>query len=194
MSYLNAPDFHTMEPPTPPKSPRKPVVTPRSVDYDHPYAAKAPQPKFQYNVDISQPVAYKAVAKQPLLSKRIKQAIHILVLLGLGSAFMFFIAQKVTAPVPVDAETVALLNPIPSDLPELGLSESPEEFLNRVSFSGIRLAAAESRIMIDGYIYKVGDVINESLGLVFVGHDPDGEYLLFNDAEGRTHFMLVPSV
>ncbi|MEO0794463.1 MAG: hypothetical protein AAFX93_04855 [Verrucomicrobiota bacterium] len=77
------------------------------------------------------------------------------------------------------------------NLPDLNTRESPEELLTRITISSIRLAGEQSRIVVDGTIHTVGDIINEEVGLIFVGHDPDAEYLLFKDTQENVLFFSL---
>jgi len=72
-------------------------------------------------------------------------------------------------------------------------ASTPQEFVDRAKVNGVRLDGRKTKAIINGDMYRVGDVVAPEIGLVFVGHDPDGEYLLFRDAKKRTVFLRVHS-
>ncbi|WP_309381658.1 hypothetical protein [Cerasicoccus frondis] len=74
---------------------------------------------------------------------------------------------------------------------DIDFAGTSEEFLDRAKVNGVRFGGKRTRAIINGSIYHVGDVVAPEIGLVFVGHDPDGEYLLFRDSDSRTVFLKV---
>ena len=56
-------------------------------------------------------------------------------------------------------------------------------FVDRLKIGGFRIGPP-ARVFIGGVTYKEGDVIDEDLGIVFVGVDPAAEVLLFKDSNG----------
>lgn len=93
-----------------------------------------------------------------------------------------------SAPAKVRVEKPA---PIETPTELVKVAKTPQEFVNRAQVNGVRLSGRQSRAIINGSLYNVGDVVAPELGLVFVGHDPDGEYLLFRDPSKRTVFLRV---
>ncbi len=85
-------------------------------------------------------------------------------------------------------ETAKAADPRRSDI---YFADSAQEFLDRATVNGVRFGGKQTRAIINGNIYQVGDTVSADIGLVFVGHDPDGEYLLFQDADKRTIFLKV---
>lgn len=96
-------------------------------------------------------------------------------------------AAAVGQPALVYVETPQTLDPRDT----LEYATTPQEFLNNAKVNGVRLGGRSTKAIINGAVYRVGDVVAPEMGLVFVGHDPDGEYLLFRDAERRTVFLRV---
>ncbi len=97
------------------------------------------------------------------------------------------VSNKPVAPL-VEMET-----PYVAEDPRLSLdmATTPQEFVDRAKVNGVRLNGKRSRAVINGHIYYVGDVVAPEMGLQFIGHDPDGEYLLFRDQRKRTLFIRI---
>ncbi|GHB98425.1 hypothetical protein [Cerasicoccus arenae] len=97
------------------------------------------------------------------------------------------------APVKTDQPTLMFVEAPKTEDPRktLDYASTPQEFVNRATVNGVRLGGRGTRAIINGALYHVGDVVAPEMGLVFVGHDPDGEYLLFRDASSRTIFLRV---
>ncbi|WP_309398184.1 hypothetical protein [Cerasicoccus maritimus] len=74
---------------------------------------------------------------------------------------------------------------------DIEFADTAQEFLDRATVNGVRFGGKQTRAIINGSIYHVGDTVAEDIGLVFVGHDPDGEYLLFQDSDKQTVFLKV---
>lgn len=73
----------------------------------------------------------------------------------------------------------------------LEVAKTPQEFINRAKINGVRLSGSRTRAIINGTLYHVGDIVAPEMGLILIGHDPDGEYLLFRDGQKRTVFLRV---
>ncbi len=71
---------------------------------------------------------------------------------------------------------------------QMAAQETPKDFIDAMDITMVRLAGDQTRANINGELYRVGQMIDEHHGIVFVGSDPDGEFLLFRDDENQTHF------
>jgi hypothetical protein len=82
------------------------------------------------------------------------------------------------------APAVAEVRPTPPAPPaEPKASLQFRAFVDRLKIGGVR-GGPPARIFIGGITYQQGDVINQDLGVVFVGVDPTTEELLFKDGSG----------
>lgn len=91
-------------------------------------------------------------------------------------------------PALMTVETAKAADPRKTDI---DFADNAQEFVDRATVNGVRFSGKRTRAIINGTIYHVGDVVASDIGLVFVGHDPDGEYLLFQDGDKRTVFLKV---
>lgn len=97
-------------------------------------------------------------------------------------------AASSNQPALIAVENIVAEDPRRNDIEFAG---NHQQFLDRAQVNGVRFGGKHTRAIINGNMYYVGDVVAPDLGLVFVGHDPDGEYLLFRDASNRTVFLNV---
>jgi hypothetical protein len=86
-------------------------------------------------------------------------------------------AAKAPAPAPAVAE----VGPAPPA--EAQPSMQFRAFVDRLKIGGFRVGPP-ARVFIGGITYQQGDVIDQDLGVVFVGVDPKTEALLFKDGSG----------
>ncbi len=75
--------------------------------------------------------------------------------------------------------------------PVISYEETAKDFVDTLNVSTVRVAGNQTRANLNGKLYKVGDVIENSEGIIFIGADPDGEYLLFRAANGETLFRPI---
>jgi len=184
---------HTPQGSDNPVRPRRTYFVPQApvAEYTHPFGAKAPPPALEYSYDLSRPPVAPSADRRLRLPRLFVQHLQIFTLLALGTLFLFNLTLLITEPVDAGEAAPAPLANL-EGIPEIGATETPEAYLDRISISGVRLAQEQTSLVIDGYIYRVGDVVNESVGIRFVGHDPDGEYLIFEDAAGVPHLLPLP--
>ncbi len=140
----------------PPPPPPKPAVTARPVA--PPIKVEPPAPS---------PVAQKAPAAPATARTPAKSA-----------------AAPVANPPGPAAPAVAEVKPPPPGPPaEVQPSMQFRAFVDRLKIGGFRIGPP-ARVFIRGITYKEGDVIDQDLGVVFVGVDPKTEALLFKDGSG----------
>jgi hypothetical protein len=82
----------------------------------------------------------------------------------------------VTAPIPVTP--VAPPPPPPASLPF-------KAWVQNLRIGGMR-GGANPRVFIEHTAYAPGDVVNPSLGIIFVGYNPETRMLVFKDKTGAT--------
>ncbi len=101
------------------------------------------------------------------------------------------VAPKVTsvAPVPVPAVAAAVTSPTETQGVKIDHSLF-HEAVAKLKVGGV-FDGAEPRAYLDGRLVKYGEIINRTLGLRFVGVDPNQHAVLFTNAENvtfRKHF------
>lgn len=79
--------------------------------------------------------------------------------------------------------------PVAETVVEEDFSAVIQAYLDDATVSSVRMGADDCRAIINGRLLHVGDYVDPQLGLEFVGHDPDGEFLLFRDGQGQTYFL-----
>lgn len=170
------------------------MVAARAPDYDRPYYSRHHPQRTEHVVVSPPPTAPKQsgwLGKLVLMTATLAVAI-VSVMLALPHLVAQDTHSALASDAPSDVAAMALVAPesiAPLDRPEH--AETARAFLDRSTVSSARLAARDSRAIINGQLYRVGEVVNESLGLVFAGHDPDGEFLLFRDQGGQTYFLRL---
>lgn len=100
-----------------------------------------------------------------------------------------------TAAQPVSGEQSALVyveTPVAENPMEtLEYVNSHETFKEIAEVNSVRFSGKSTKAIINGELFRIGDVVAPTMGLRFVGYDPDGEYLLFRDVGGATVFLPV---
>jgi hypothetical protein len=86
-------------------------------------------------------------------------------------------------PAPAAAPPAALA-PAPAAAPE-SREERVQAYIDGLHVTGARSAGADSKALVDGHVFKLGDVLDKALGLRLTGVDPD--HLTFVDAAGGTY-------
>lgn len=66
-----------------------------------------------------------------------------------------------------------------------GIDIETQLFLESLQILGVRSAGSESRLLIAGRVYKLGDIIDHRYGVKFVG--ADGEKIYFEDERGARY-------
>lgn len=67
---------------------------------------------------------------------------------------------------------------------DLGPSEAVKAFVDNLTVSGV-FQGDPPRLLIGNQTFEVGDVVNQDLGIVFTGLDPDRGVVLFKDSNGH---------
>lgn len=124
--------------------------------------------------------------------------------IGIGAVAIFFLNK--TAEASMNVVTLASHDEAAAEKPAMVFVEKPitenpmeslayarnaEEFKRFATVNSVRAAGTRTKAVINGEVFRIGDVIAPQMGLVFVGVDPDGQYLLFRDAQKRTVFLQV---
>ncbi|GHC10180.1 hypothetical protein [Cerasicoccus arenae] len=159
------------------------VVVPRTPDYDHPYARVPKPPPIRSKPKVT-------VVPPPLQRKASPVPFSLLLAVGVILAICgaaYYVMSKDYTPTAQDRKLVNAHLAVP----EIMANETPADFVKAMDVQSVRLASGQSRASINGKVYRVGDVVDEYHGLVFVGHDPDGEFLLFRDPEQQVHFYSL---
>ncbi len=86
----------------------------------------------------------------------------------------------VAAPVPAEPQTVHI-----DIAPTESASPAFKAFISGLRVSGV-FQGAHPRVLIGSRTYEVDEVVNEDLGIVFVGVDPERKLVLFKDGTGVT--------
>jgi hypothetical protein len=97
----------------------------------------------------------------------------------------------VQAPAPVVQATAPVAQSQAPAAPGTPAAPAPQSHTDLVQgvvdayhVSGVRLAGAGSKALIDGHVYKLNDVVDKTLGLKLVKVDED--HLTFTDRDGNT--------
>jgi hypothetical protein len=99
---------------------------------------------------------------------------------AIASAEAAAASAPVTAPAPSEPQTVRI------DLaPTEAASPAFKAFISSLRVSGV-FQGANPRVLIGSRTFEVGEVVNEDLGIIFVGVDPDRKLALFKDGTGVT--------
>ncbi|WP_309387673.1 hypothetical protein [Cerasicoccus frondis] len=162
------------------------VVVPRTPDFDRPFAGRVPTPpprtKSQHTPRVSPPApAPKPQSRSNPILLGICIAVGSIITVS-GAAY--WVMSQDYKPSLQERQMVS------ANLAEahLAAQETAQDFVNSLQVSTVRLAGDQTRASLNGTLYRVGDLVDEHHGLVFVGADPDGEFLLFRDSEQQTHF------
>jgi len=185
MSQLRWPDNYQDE-----ASERRVVVVPRTPNYDHPYAQRVPKPPPRRN----QPVRERSstVAAPAAAPRRNPAKLGLILAIGAVVALCGAAYFVMSGDYKADYRDQQAVRADLRNAPVLTFDEeTPGEFIKSLDITSVRLASDQSRASINGQIFRVGDIINEQHGLVFAGHDPDGEYLLFKDSVQRVHLYSL---
>jgi hypothetical protein len=86
------------------------------------------------------------------------------------------------APSPTPAPVVAVAKPV---APPRSRAEQVQSFVDALRVTGVRLAGAESKVLVDGHVYRVNDTLERTLGIRLVAVDAD--HLTLADAAGATY-------
>lgn len=185
MSQIRWPEQYQETPPT-----GRVVVVPRTPDYDHPYSQRIPHPPAQRNRPRRQPTV--TVVTPPPAPRRSVARFGLFLTICIIITICGTAYYVMTGNYDADYQQTQAVRHDLRDAPVLTFEEeTPGQFVKTLDINSVRLAADQSRASINGVIYKVGDVIDAHHGLVFAGHDPDGEYLLFRDADNRVHLFSL---
>ncbi len=76
-------------------------------------------------------------------------------------------------------------SPAPAAAAPQGHTDMVQGIVDAFHISGVRLAGAGSKALVDGHVYKLNDIVDKSLGLRLVKVDED--HLTFADKEGNTY-------
>jgi hypothetical protein len=94
-------------------------------------------------------------------------------------------APVVQAPVVQAPPPAAATSPAPIAAASQGHTDMVQGIVDAFHISGVRMAGAGSKALVDGHVYKLNDVVDKSLGLRLVKVDED--HLTFSDKEGNTY-------
>lgn len=166
---------------------RRVVVVPQTPDYDHPYARRVPTPPQRNRATPKATILAPPPARRSNPAK-MGLALAVGAILAICGAAYFVMTSDHA---PTREEKLAVSNRLAANAAEATVVETPADYLSVIDVTSVRLAGDQTRAVIDGKVYKVGDVINEHHGLKLVGHDPDGEYLLFRDNQEQTHLLSL---
>jgi hypothetical protein len=86
----------------------------------------------------------------------------------------------VAAQVPTEPQTVHI-----EITPTEAASPAFKAFITSLRVSGV-FQGAHPRVLIGSRTYEVGEVVNDDLGVVFVGVDPERKLVLLKDGTGVT--------
>ncbi len=86
------------------------------------------------------------------------------------------------APNPTPAPVVVAAKPI---APPRSRVEQVQSFIDALRITGVRLAGTESKVLVDGHVYRVNDMLERSLGIKLVQVDAD--HLTLVDSAGATY-------
>jgi len=93
------------------------------------------------------------------------------------------------SPAPALAAPIAVQSPGPVSAPPKGGAEQAQGFVDGLRVSGVRSAGSDSKVLINGHVYKVNDVLDRTLGIRLVRVDAD--HLTFVDAGGATYLKSL---
>lgn len=105
-------------------------------------------------------------------------------------------SERATAP-PVGPVPASELAPSPSlHLPGEDAGAAFRSWVDNVKISGVRVGS-NPRILVGKVSFNRGDVVDEKLGIVFVGYDQDRRMVRFQDSSGaileRSDRVIVPA-
>ncbi|WP_269540246.1 hypothetical protein [Cerasicoccus fimbriatus] len=166
------------------------VVVPRTPDFDHPYAHRVPTPP-RRSTSTSRPTAHKPIPPQHAQPRSNPVTLGLIVAVAavvVISAAAFWVMTREHKPSLRERQMVAANL---ANSPVISYEETAKDFVDTLNVSTVRVAGNQTRANLNGKLYKVGDVIENSEGIIFIGADPDGEYLLFRAANGETLFRPI---
>jgi hypothetical protein len=91
-------------------------------------------------------------------------------------------AEPVVQAAPTPAPVVVAAKPI---APPRSRVEQVQSFVDSLRVTGIRLAGSESKVLVDGHVYRVNDILDRNLGIRLVAVDAD--HLTLADSTGASY-------